>query len=154
MIGAPDWLLTAYRELRAGVREVAGPLNHPRILAYHAATDGDATADEISWCSSFACWCMEDVSIRSPRSAWARSWLGWGARVSPVHPPLGAVLIFSRGPGPQPGPDVVAAPGHVGFFVGHAEPGVLLLLAGNQSDAVTISRYSVHQMLGARWPGE
>ena len=147
----PDWLQVAYNELRHGVKEVAGPQSNPRIVSFHSRTTLKATDDDVSWCSAFVCWCMEEAGVKHTHSARARSWLEWGVAVSPVHPPLGAVLIFARGPDPQPGPEVLDAQGHVGLFFGHAEPGSLIVLGGNQSDAVTVAKFSVHKLLGVRW---
>lgn len=152
MIG-PAWLDIAYRELRAGVREIAGGEHHPRILKYGEAVTLKVTTDEIHWCSNFTNFCIEEAGLEPTRSAAARSWLDWGVELDPVHPAFGAVLIFARGKGRQPGPEVRDAPGHVNFFWGHGDPGKMLGLGGNQGDAVTIEAYPVHRLLSVRWPG-
>jgi hypothetical protein len=59
------------------------------------------------------------------------------------------VVIFKRGSGNQPGPDVIEAPGHVGFFAGR-EGNRVLVLGGNQSDSVNVSRYPSRRLLGIR----
>lgn len=45
------------------------------------------------------------------------------------------------------------AAGHVGFLVGETD-GDVLLLGGNQSDAVTVAAFPKSRLLGLRWPQE
>ncbi len=59
------------------------------------------------------------------------------------------VVVFKRGPGDQPGPEVIEAPGHVGFLAGQEEKHVLVL-GGNQADSVCVSRYPATDVLGVR----
>ena len=51
--------------------------------------------------------------------------------------------------GAQPGPEVLDAAGHVGFFAA-LEPGRILLLGGNQANSVTVSSYPSDRLLGVR----
>ena len=146
----PRWLRVAQDELRAGVSEIPGSIHNKRILEYHAATSWAFGADEVPWCSSFLCWVMREAGVSSTLSARARSWLAWGVPIA--HPPIGAVVILSRGRGPQPGAEVFDAPGHVGLLVGEASSDEILLLGGNQSDRVCVKSYSRESVLGYRWP--
>jgi hypothetical protein len=59
------------------------------------------------------------------------------------------VVILKRGDGPQPGPEVLQAPGHVGLFHG-LDAGGVRLLAGNQGNAVTVATFPRDQVLGVR----
>ena len=59
------------------------------------------------------------------------------------------VVILRRGGGDQPGPEVLDAPGHVGFFAGHEDPNVLLL-GGNQGDSVSVAPFAAARILGVR----
>lgn len=146
----PPWLSIALDEMRDGVVEVPGPGDEPRVVEYHSATSLAAQDDEVPWCSSFVNWCMWEGGIGATRSARARSWLRWGVAVDP--PPYGAVVVLQRGGGNQPGRNVVEAPGHVGFYVGHAGPEEVLILGGNQGDAVCIKGYPADRVLDYRWP--
>jgi len=56
---------------------------------------------------------------------------------------------LQRGTGKQPGPEVLDAPGHVGFYAG-VEGSKVMLLGGNQGDSVSVSRYPKTQILGIR----
>lgn len=148
----PLWLRIAYQDLRRGIREIPGPQHHQRILDAHALCTLKATTDEVPWCSAMVNLWMHEAHVKITKSAAARSWLTWGVAVSPIHPPIGAVVVLQRGGANQPGPEVRDAPGHVGLFWGHGEPGRVLVLGGNQSDAVTIASYPATRLLGFRWP--
>ena len=148
---SPPWLEIAWNELGRGVSEVGGDeLDNARIVEYHRHTTLQATNDEVAWCSSFACACMDWGGYRSPNSARARSWLAWGVGLQ--VPPHGAVCVIQRGRRPQPGPEVLKAKGHVGFYVGTANPREILLLGGNQGNEVSVKAYPKERVLGYRWP--
>lgn len=137
----PDWLMRARREI--GVKERPGEKHHPRILEYHAATRLHAVADEVPWCSAFACWVMEQSGIASTRSASARSWLGWG---QPLLVPMpGCIVVLERPTADNPGS------GHVAFYLGQQD-GKLLLLGGNQANQVCMRPYPEDRVIGYRWP--
>ncbi|CAB4173770.1 TIGR02594, TIGR02594 family protein [uncultured Caudovirales phage] len=138
----PAWLEIALREM--GVKEVPGAESNPRITQYASATTLAASSDEVPWCSSFACWCLEQAGIKSTRSAAARSWLDWGQVLE--QPREGAIVVFRRGTPPS---------GHVSFYVGpDADPAYCRCVGGNQGDMVKASRYPIADILGIRWPIE
>lgn len=142
----PPWLRLAKLELKAGVREVAGPKSNARIDQYHAATRGGPAAkdaDSVPWCSSFVCWCMEQSGIASTRFKAARSWLNWGRELT--EPVPGCVVVLWR-ESPK------SAKGHVGLFVGVDDKGAVLLCGGNQGDAVSVRAYPKRRVLSYRWP--
>ena len=147
----PAWLRAAYIELRHGVREVPGAEANARIIEYHRSTSLKATSDEVAWCAAFVGWALHKAGTVATGSAAARSYIGWGVGVSLRHPPIGAMVVLARGEGPQPGPEVRDAQGHVGFFWSHGGPGELVVLGGNQGDRVSLATYPVHRLLGVRW---
>ena len=61
----------------------------------------------------------------------------------------GDIIVLKRGKGDQPGPEVLEAPGHVGFYAGRFD-NFIEVLGGNQSDTVKVSRYPVKRLLGVR----
>jgi lysozyme family protein len=71
----------------------------------------------------------------------ARSYLEWGLPAE--TPELGAIAVLSRGRDP--------ALGHVGFLVGLTDEQVILL-GGNQSDAVSVEAFERSRLLGLRLP--
>jgi len=138
----PAWLVHAWAEL--GQREIAGPKSNPRIDDYirkagHPQLANDATA----WCAAFVGACLERAGLAGTRSLMARSYLGWGQTATEPKP--GDVAVLSRGANP--------ALGHVGFLVGLTDKSVILL-GGNQSDAVTVEAFARHRLLGLRRPAD
>lgn len=134
----PDWLSVARAEL--GVAERPGTADNPRIVEYHSATSLRAMHDEVPWCASFVCWCLEQVGVAHTSSASARSFLTWG---KPCVPTEGCVVVLRRGNPPS---------GHVGFYLRPHLPGRIHVLGGNQGNAVTITSFDESDVLAYRWP--
>lgn len=138
----PRWLEVAYGELAAGVSEVAGKADNPRILEYfkHAPMTGEIH-DETPWCSAFVNFCMDSVGLKGTRRPNARSWLLWGRGI--IVPRLGAVTVFNR---PEGGP----GSGHVAFYISQ-DTRMIRVLGGNQKNRVCIADYPRDRLLGFRW---
>lgn len=135
---AAPWMDVARAEY--GVSELYGSRHNPRILEYHATTSLRASADEVAWCSSFVCWCLERVKIASTRLANARSFYQWGKHTFFRY---GAICVFKRGSNP--------ASGHVAFLVCLIE-GRAFCLGGNQGNRVKVSSFPLIDLLDTRWP--
>ncbi len=135
----PVWMAEAWRHL--GMRERAGSQSAPGILDFFKdAGHGDVRRDEVPWCAAFAGACLARAGEKASGSLLARSYLDWGNVIE--QPRLGAVAVLSRG---EPWA------GHVGFWLG--ETGTdLILLGGNQGDAVTVAAFPKARLLGYRWP--
>jgi uncharacterized protein (TIGR02594 family) len=138
-----------------GLTEVSGPVSNPAVLAMLRLDDASAQDDAIPWCSAFVNYVAWLLRLPRSKSLAARSWLAVG-RVIDLHEAIVGfdVVILNRGASPQPGPEVLDAPGHVGFFAGW-RPGddgtsVVMILGGNQSDAVSIGSFSATRVLGVR----
>lgn len=132
-----------------GIQEVGGQVDNPQIMAMLKLDNSWPQNDEVPWCSAFAnyiCWLA-----RLPRSKdlRARSWLQIGKGITLDNAVPGDIIVLQRGSGEQPGPDVIDAPGHVGFYAGRAGD-LIEVLGGNQSDTVKISRYPAKKLLGVR----
>ena len=132
-----------------GIKEIGGQVDNPMVLAMLKLDNEWPENDEVPWCSAFAnyiCWLA-----RLPRSKdlRARSWLtiGKGIRLEDAVP--GDIIVLQRGKGDQPGPEILDAPGHVGFYAGRFDQ-FIEVLGGNQSDQVKISRYHKSRLLGVR----
>ncbi len=141
----PVWMHMAISELNLGVREKAGAAHNSRILEYHQATNHGATRDENAWCSSFANWCIQRSGLSGTRKANARSWLGWGTELN--KPRYGCVTVLWR-------ESKNSWKGHVGFYIGHRDTNNILLLGGNQGNAVKIASYKASRLLSYRWPAD
>ena len=136
----PLWLQIARREL--GQSEIAGEADNPRIVEYLRAVDlPGARKDEVSWCSAFVNWCIQQCGWVGTGSAAAKSWLQWGQA---CEPRLGAIVVMDRG--------TEAWQGHVGFYL-DTVVGYVVVLGGNQSNSVSIAKYPIDKVRGYRWPG-
>lgn len=135
-----------------GVKERAGERDHPLIQWWLSLCDGGENLhDETPWCSAFTNGIAWEFALPRSKSLAARSWLRVGAAIALNYARPGwDVVVLARGDGPQPGPEVIAAPGHVGFFGGLIGPTTVQLVSGNQSDAVTLANFPVSRVLGVR----
>lgn len=135
--GEPRWLVFARRY--SGLREIKGKGHAPEILAIWKAASLPYQDDETPWCAGFVGFVLESTGIRSTRSAWARSYEGWGVKLA--KPVVGCVVTFKRDGG-----------GHVGFVTGRDQAGNVMVLGGNQADAVNIKPFSTARVTGYFWP--
>ncbi len=133
-----------------GLKEGPGAVNNPMVVAMLQVTDASQHDDATAWCSGFVNFIAWLLALPRSKSLGARSWLKVGLAVALEQArPDADVVVLSRGDGPQPGPDVIAAPGHVGFFAG-LEGDFVLILGGNQGDAVSITKFPKARVLGVR----
>ena len=134
----PTWIVQAERFI--GLKEVQGPENNPEILQWWKDIKrGGIKADSVPWCAAFVGACLEHASIRSTRFEGALSYLEWGTGLT--APIYGCIVVLSRSGG-----------GHVGFVVGEDENGRLMVLGGNQGDAVSVAPFDHARVAGYRWP--
>lgn len=125
-----------------GLAEVKGAQHNPEILQmWRDIKRGGIKDDETPWCAAFVGAMLERVGIRSSRFESAKSYLDWGQHLALPVP--GCIVVFTRQGG-----------GHVGFAVGRDAAGNLLILGGNQSDAVNIRAFPVSRVSGYRWPAD
>ena len=123
-----------------GLREVKGQEHNPEILQmWKDIKRGGIKDDETPWCAAFAGAMLERAGIKSSRFESAKSYLSWGVQLK--EPKADCVVVFSRDGG-----------GHVGFVVGQDSVGNLLVLGGNQSDAVNVRAFPRARVSGYRWP--
>jgi uncharacterized protein (TIGR02594 family) len=134
------WMEFALREY--GIRGISTRGRTVNVVAYLKATGVGRSSDETAWCSAFVNWCMLMAGFPGSGQANARSWLNWGG-VTLDFPVYGSVVVLWREN--RNGPL-----GHVGFFV-RMQGDNLLLLGGNQGNAVSIRPYSKARVIGIRW---
>lgn len=140
MTTVPDWLRAARGE--RGLLEIPGPKHHPRVLEYHACTRLGAKTDEVPWCASFVCWCLEQAHIKHTRSAAASSYATFGV---PCELRPGAIVVFGKAD-----PDA-GGTGHVAFAE-RWNARTVWVLGGNQNNAVNIAPRPRSRIVAVRWP--
>lgn len=138
----PRWLQLAREQL--GVREIAGAEHNAEILSWWETIKLRIRDDETPYCAAFVGAMLERAGVASTRSAAARSYVKWGARLT--FPVVGCVVIFSRPPSTWSG--------HVGFVVGTDKSDNIVTLGANQSNTVSIAPFKRDRVLGYRWPLE
>lgn len=142
-------LLLARRFL--GLTEVPGQVNNPAIVAMLQLDSKWADRDEVAWCSAFANYIAWLLDLPRSKSLAARSWLNVGTAVTLARAVPGFdVVVLQRGGGDQPGPEVLDAPGHVGFYVGRGDRDTVIVLGGNQNDSVSEVAFPAARVLGIR----
>lgn len=127
-----------------GQTEIKGPEHSNVVVRWWEAIKAPFRDDETPWCAAYVGGVLEECGMTSTRSAAARSYLTWG---KPLFTPApGCIVVLSR-PGSS-------WSGHVGFVVGEDQDGRLLVLGGNQGDAVSVAPFSKDRVLGYRWPDD
>ena len=137
----PRWLARAREYI--GLREIVGPKHNAIILRWWEAIKAPFRDDETPWCAGYVGGVLEAEGIKSTRSAAARSYLKFGTALP--APAVGCIVVFWRG---KPS----GWSGHVGFVVGKDKAGNLMVLGGNQGNAVNIKPFGKDRVLGYRWP--
>lgn len=134
----PKWLVEARKHI--GLHEIKGSQHAAEILQFWKDIKRSGIKDdETPWCAAFVGAMLERSGIKSTRFESAISYMDWG---EPLQTPAqGCVAVLTRDGG-----------GHVGFVVGRAPNGDLMLLGGNQGDQVCIRAFAPSRVSGYRWP--
>ncbi|RLI53544.1 MAG: hypothetical protein DRP09_15495 [Candidatus Thorarchaeota archaeon] len=136
-----------------GLKEVGGSSSNPQILAMLKLDDQWPWDDAVPWCSAFINYIAWMLRLPRSKSLRARSWLNVGVAIKSTDARPGFdIVVLKRGGGNQPGPNIIDAPGHVGFLVNklYAGSSTVSILGGNQSNMVSIAHYDVNKILGVR----
>jgi len=133
-----------------GVKELPGAGSNPFVLGMLRLDNPGIVDDATPWCSALVNFIAWQLRLPRSKSLAARSWLGVGTPVTIMGAAIGFdVIVLKRGGTDQPGPEVMDAPGHVGFYAG-LDAGMMRVLGGNQGDAVSIASFPLHRLLGVR----
>ena len=133
-----------------GIKEVPGSGDSHQVMAFLTLDNSWPGHDEVPWCSAFVNYICWELRLPRSKSLAARSWLSIGSSINVHDAEAGFdIVILKRGGANEPGPEVLDAQGHVGFFAG-LEGNDILVLAGNQGNAVNIQRFPTEQLLGIR----
>mgnify|MGYP003403399093 CR=1 FL=1 len=141
MLTRPSWLMVAQRYL--GLREIPGAPTEPTIAGWLRKLRAWWADDETPWCGTYVAACLSESGYPVARHWYrAKGWLDWGVPIA--GPAVGAVVVFDRQGG-----------GHVGFVVGRDSANRLLVLGGNQGNAVSVATFDLtaRPAAGYRWPG-
>ncbi len=140
MSSEPLWLRLARADI--GLRELPGAPTAPKIAAWLQKLGAWWSDDATPWCGTACAAWMQAAGHAIPKHWYrARGWLEWGTALA--APAVGAIVVFERTGG-----------GHVGIVVGKDQAGRLLVLGGNQGDAVSIAPFDMARVIGYRWPAE
>jgi len=142
-----SWVAEARAKI--GTYEIKGPKHNPLIVAMWTVAF-QATKqkqwikdDETAWCGAFTAYCLAQANLPNhiPKEFYrAKAWAEVGTSLN--KPAYGCIVVFNRSGG-----------GHVGIVVGKDSKGNLMVLGGNQSDAVNIKPFAVDRVLAYRWCG-
>jgi uncharacterized protein (TIGR02594 family) len=138
----PPWLALARTKL--GLTETANKTTLWSFLKSDKRSVGDPS--KLPWCGDFVETCIAVTlpgEVLPTNPYLARNWQKFGVKLS--KPAVGAVMVFWRTS------LTGSTDGHVGFCVGE-DGAYWLILGGNQSNAVTISKVAKNRLLGAYWP--
>lgn len=140
----PLWLQAGLKLI--GVKETIGVKDNSVIIDWAKDEGGDIaktyTHDSIPWCALFANHCLTRAGIKGTESLWALDFAGQWPSVKLVGPAVGAFAPMVRNGG-----------GHIGIVVGADQHGNVMLLGGNQSDAVNIKPFARSRLnKGFWWP--
>lgn len=133
------WLDEARKEIGVSEHTVAGSKAVDQMWRDSKLSGLVGTAKTVPWCAGFANAMLERAGIRSPRKDSSASYDTWGVKLT--EPKYGCLVRFQRPGG-----------GHIGFCVGKTADGKLLILGGNQSDAVNIKAFGTDRVVAYRWP--
>ncbi|HYE38156.1 TIGR02594 family protein [Methylocaldum sp.] len=134
----PLWVEIALNYL--GQKEIPGKKTAPFIEKALVLMGAWWRDDETPWCGVGLGAVIRMAELNPPKAYYrARAWLDWGKKLA--LPAYGCVVIFERG-----------GAGHVGLVVGVDTRNRLMVLGGNQSNAVTIAPFDPSRVLGYRWP--
>lgn len=127
-----------------GLKEFPGKESNPVIMqmAKELGVDKIYTNDDISWCALFICYLCKITGKPMPYKSYeilrAASFATWGNPVERGDERLGDIAVFKR-----PGGN------HVGIVIAITRTTVVVL-GGNQSNAVTITEISQQRMTACR----
>jgi uncharacterized protein (TIGR02594 family) len=143
------WFDEAEKADAAGVNEHEAK-HVPTILKYFESTSMGRQNKIHPWCGAFAAYCMDvtgNKHLIPKRPERAANWksFGVGIPIAPGQVPKGAVVVFSP-------TTAGGGSGHVAFFSDFVNDGKsVMVLGGNQSDAVNRKAFRTSRVVAIRW---
>ena len=138
-----------------GVRELPGQLRNPQIMAMLQLDADWPEDDSVAWCSAFVNYIAWLLRLPRSKSLRARSWLQVGRPIFGKELRVGWDIAILTREGASMDPNVLDAPGHVGFYAGFdryppQQFENIYILGGNQSDSVCVATFPVGRIVGLR----
>jgi uncharacterized protein (TIGR02594 family) len=125
-------------------RRVARPFasaSNPHWISVARQYKGtNPTGRKSLWCADFMNLVLNRSGLKGTSSSTARSFAGYGQRLS--GPKVGAIAVLSRGKNG----------GHVGIVTGVSPDGNLTILSGNHNNRVAEANYSRGRVIAYVWP--
>jgi uncharacterized protein (TIGR02594 family) len=126
-----------------GLTEWPGAKHNPAIVAMFADVGQSwVRDDETPWCAAFVGSVLASIGLPHTGKLNARSYLDYGQEVTPDRVMPGDIVVLWRG-------SRTSWQGHVGF-VSRVDGNRVLILGGNQGNAVTETWYGLDRVLGYR----
>ncbi|MFY1048249.1 TIGR02594 family protein, partial [Chryseobacterium sp. GP-SGM7] len=129
------WIDKAFEEMSKNISETGSNPEITKYWAYtqmpEAAAKGDEWAksvlseDQTPWCAAFINYNLGTSGVEGTKSALAYSFKKYGQDLANGTPAYGSIAVMNYS--------------HVGFVVGDNKDGRIILLGGNQGDAVNLS---------------
>ena len=134
-----------------GTVEIKGTGSNPNILNFwHNIKQDWVDSDNVPWCAAFIGSVLVECGYSSTRSGKARSYLQWGIRAPNLKkPPIGSIIVFSRGRPSGPFGHVALLAAHHGDSMYDAD-NKITVLGGNQKDKVCFAKQAGERFLDAR----
>lgn len=137
-----------------GMREVAGNVSNPAILAMLRLDTAWPSGDEVPWCSAFVNQVTHLLDLPRSRSLAARSWTEVGTEIDLAKAERGRdVVVFTRAGAPKyPHKDSAGnwLTGHVAIFDSLLASDRVQVIGGNQGDKVSIASFPVADVIAVR----
>jgi uncharacterized protein (TIGR02594 family) len=138
-----SWIREARKHINQ--KEIKGLQSNPFIVRlwdsipwlWNSKKDDSA----LPWCGAFVRYCLVNAALPVPKEWYrARAFINHGL---PCHVPVyGCIGVIKNAKGQY----------HVGFVVGRDNAGNILMLGGNQGDAVKVSAFKSSAFVAYRWP--
>jgi uncharacterized protein (TIGR02594 family) len=124
-----------------GQHEVSGSQDNPFIRDCFRHTTLGAQHDEVAWCAAFMCRILEELGLKSTRSAAAVSYASFGNH-APLAP--GSIVVFRWASGDH----------HVTLVDHVVSDQIVACCGGNQNNRVQVSNYERRFIMAVRLPSE
>ena len=140
MSASPELVHVLHARKYLGHKEIGSTNKSPLIDKWATELSGKWLIGQ-PWCGTFMAQIFKESGLQTkvPKDFYrAKAWESAGTKLD--KPAYGCIVTFTRDGG-----------GHVGLVVGKTKTGMLKVLGGNQSNAVTIQDFDPKRVTAYRW---